>query len=77
MATSHVPEVSTRELHLITRPLAQCPACSSERLELVVDADGEEVHFMCSDCVRCFHVELGFAHELASGACRHTSATNS
>jgi transposase-like protein len=69
-----MPEVSTA-LHLITRPLAQCPACSSERLELVVDDEAEEVHFMCSDCGRCFHVELGFAHELAPGACHHAPAT--
>jgi len=66
MATSHLSE-----LHPISRPLAQCPACASERLELVVEIEREEVHFHCGNCGRCWHVELGFVHLVPAGACHH------
>jgi hypothetical protein len=48
--------------HLFARPLQRCPACGSELLEPVVDVEGEDVHFSCQACGRCWRVELGYVH---------------
>jgi hypothetical protein len=57
------------EEHLLGRPLLECVACGSKRLEPVVEVDTEEVHFLCQDCMRCWHVELGYVHRVAPHAC--------
>jgi hypothetical protein len=54
---------------LFSPPLRQCPACGSRELEHVVEAATDEVHFFCGHCDRCWHVELGFAHPIASSLC--------
>ena len=56
-------------VHPITRPLAHCPSCGSEHLDPVVENDGFSVHFLCADCSRCWHVELGFVRRVAPSAC--------
>jgi hypothetical protein len=53
----------------LQRPLAHCPVCSSPNLEPVVEVDAEEVHFLCRDCRRCWHVELGFVHRMGPHSC--------
>jgi hypothetical protein len=50
-------DTEVREPHLFERPLRQCPSCGSAHLRPVVD--GGAVHFLCDDCKRCWHVELG------------------
>src|SRR5689334_8907354 len=55
--------------HLLARPLLECVACGSERLEPVVEADAEEVHFRCPDCMRCWHVQLGYVHRMPPHTC--------
>jgi transposase-like protein len=55
--------------HPITYPLARCPGCGSARLDPVVEAVVEEVHFLCRDCDRCWNVELGFVQRVAPAAC--------
>ena len=58
------------EEHLVGRPLLECVACGSKRLEPVVEGDGEEVHFRCQDYMRCWHVELGYVHGVPPHRCR-------
>jgi hypothetical protein len=56
------------EHHLLS-PLERCVACGSEQLEPVVENDTDEVHFLCRDCMRCWHVELGYVQRMAPHAC--------
>jgi transposase-like protein len=60
------PEV---ENHPINRPLAHCPVCGSENLDPVVENERQTVHFLCRDCSRCWHVELGYVHRMTPAAC--------
>jgi hypothetical protein len=55
--------------HRIKWPLSRCPTCGSERLEPVVERVVDEVHFLCRDCARCWHVELGYVHRVAPATC--------
>jgi len=55
--------------HPINRPLAHCPACGSDRLDPVVERERRTVHFLCRDCSRCWHVELGAVHRMTPGTC--------
>jgi hypothetical protein len=57
------------EDHPITRPLAYCPVCGSNRLDPVVETERQTVHFLCRDCSRCWHVELGFVHLMTPATC--------
>jgi len=60
---------STGEHTLFRRPLDRCVACGSEHLDAVVENDTDDVHFLCRDCRRCWHVELGYVHRMAPHAC--------
>ena len=53
----------------LRRPLARCPACASASLQPVVEADADEVHFLCVDCSRCWHVELGYVQRMTPATC--------
>jgi hypothetical protein len=53
----------------LQRPLARCPVCGSPNLAPVVESEVQEVHFLCGDCHRCWHVELGFVHRMNPHAC--------
>jgi hypothetical protein len=57
------------EDHPITRPFAHCPVCGSSRLDPVVEKRRQTVHFLCRDCSRCWHVELGFVHRMTPATC--------
>jgi hypothetical protein len=54
---------------LISRPLTHCPTCHSTRLDPVVEATVQEVHFLCRDCGRCWDVALGAVHRVAPPTC--------
>jgi len=54
---------------LITRPLLHCPACSSTRLDPVVESLVQEVHFLCADCGRCWHASLGAVRRMGPATC--------
>jgi len=56
-------------MHPIEHPLQQCPSCGSEQLEPVVETDTLEVHFLCRDCKRCWHVELGHVQRMSPYVC--------
>ncbi len=58
-----------RQPAVIARPLTHCPECGSVALEPVVEIETEDVHFRCTDCGRCWHVELGFVHRINPHAC--------
>jgi hypothetical protein len=62
-------DTEVRGLHPLRYPLQQCPACGSERLDPVVENETVEVHFLCRDCTRCWHVELGRVHRMSPNAC--------
>jgi len=62
-------EHSEFQSHPIKRPLAHCPACGSSQLDPVVENERQTVHFLCRDCSRCWHVELGFVHRMTPDAC--------
>jgi hypothetical protein len=57
------------DAHPIARPLARCPACGSARLDPVVEREERRVHFLCRDCSRCWHVELGYVQRVTPEAC--------
>jgi hypothetical protein len=57
------------ESHPLARPLAHCPACGSARLDPVVETERQTVHFLCRDCSRCWHVELGHVHRMTPATC--------
>jgi hypothetical protein len=55
--------------HFLGRPLTECVACGSKRLGFVVEAGSEEVHLRCPDCMRCWHVGLGYVHRMPPHTC--------
>ena len=57
------------EPHPISRPLTHCPVCGSSALDPVVERDRHTVHFLCRDCSRCWHVELGAVHRMTPATC--------
>ena len=59
----------TPAAHPIDQPLTHCPACRSEQLEPVVENERQTVHFLCRDCSRCWHVELGYVHRMVPATC--------
>jgi len=54
---------------LITHPLQHCPRCGSDRLEAVVEARVQEVHFLCQECGRCWDVGLGAVRRVPPATC--------
>jgi transposase-like protein len=54
---------------LITHPLQHCPRCGSDRLEAVVEARVQEVHFLCQECGRCWDVGLGSVRRVPPATC--------
>ena|SRR5947209_4111899 len=62
-------DTDSRSHHALRYPLEHCPTCGSDRLEPVVETDTFEVHFLCRDCRRCWHVELGHVHRMAPDVC--------
>jgi transposase-like protein len=54
---------------LITHPLQHCPRCGSDRLEPVVEARVQEVHFLCQECGRCWDVGLGAVRRVPPATC--------
>jgi hypothetical protein len=62
-------EDTSPSAHLFARPLRHCPGCGSERLEAVIDVEGESVNFLCADCGRCWHVELGYVQRVDPASC--------
>ena len=69
-AQSAHPLRTSREDHLFARPLRECPACGSDLLEPVVEAQGGDVHFFCRACDRCWRIELGYIHRVNPPAFR-------
>jgi hypothetical protein len=51
------------------RPLEVCPACGSDRLEPTAEMGNDEVHYLCHNCWRCWHVALGAYWRVAPTAC--------
>lgn len=47
--------------------LDACPACDGAAITLV--SDGEDTNFLCADCGRCWHVELGRVHRVDPVTC--------
>ena len=62
-------DIEERGLHPIRYPLQHCPTCGSERLDAVVENESVDVHFLCRDCKRCWHVERGNVHRMSPYAC--------
>ena len=66
-------EIVRREHYLFERPLQRCPSCGSTHMIPVVE-DGA-VHFLCDECARCWHYELGAiwrsGHPNTCGHCEH------
>jgi hypothetical protein len=58
-----------RALHPIRYPLPRCPSCDSEELASIVESETFDVHFLCRDCTRCWHVEGGYVHRMAPDVC--------
>lgn len=46
--------------HALEWPLTRCPACHSERIAPVAVPHTDEVNFVCTDCRRRWHIELGY-----------------
>lgn len=61
-------DLDLTERALRSRPLTHCPACTSAALEPVTD--GETVNFACSECGRCWRVELGWVQRVDPSRCR-------
>jgi hypothetical protein len=59
--------VHTGQPHWLASPLQACPTCGSQRLVAV--RDGNETNFVCEDCTRCWHVELGYVHRVDPHTC--------
>ena len=59
----------TRRDHPIAYPLAQCPACGSQRLDAVVEEKAQAVHFLCQDCKRCWNLALGYVQRVTPDTC--------
>ena len=53
-------------------PVQSCPDCGATDLEVV--SGGELTNFFCPHCVSCWHIELGYLHEVevsGCGGCEH------
>jgi hypothetical protein len=61
-------EYST-EASLIAHPLQHCPGCGSGRLEPVVEPRLAAVHFLCTECGRCWDVGLGAVRRVPPATC--------
>jgi hypothetical protein len=66
-------DAEVQPLHPIEHPLQQCPSCSSEQLEPVVEPDTRDVHLLCRDCKRCWRVELGHVQRMSPYVCHGCS----
>jgi hypothetical protein len=62
-------EIEPRGHHLFERPLQRCPSCGSTAVTPLVD-DGA-VHFLCDECARCWHYELGSVWRVDPNMCAH------
>jgi hypothetical protein len=51
----------------IGRILDRCPACAGIHLYTVYD--GESTNFLCRSCDRCWHVTLGWVHQVDRDTC--------
>jgi len=60
-------EIDLGEAHLLEHPLHTCPKCDSAKLVPV--RDGNDVNFLCLECSRCWHVELGRVWRVDPGTC--------
>ncbi len=60
-------EIDPGPPHLLDRPLDRCPTCESA--QLVPVADGANVNWLCVECSRCWHVELGHVWRVDPGTC--------
>ena len=60
-------EIELGEHHLFERPLQRCPSCGSTHMIPVVE-DGA-VHFLCDECARCWHYELGAIWRVDPNTC--------
>ena len=60
---------SITEASVITRPLRHCPSCGSDRLQAVVEARVQDVHFLCQECGRCWNIALGYVSRVAPPTC--------
>lgn len=61
--------LDARIRHPIAYPLVRCPACGSPNLDAVVEDVVQAVHFLCSDCDRCWRVELGYVRRVLPASC--------
>jgi len=64
-----VDELEVVEPGAIRRPLLHCPACGATHLEPVVERQVQEVHFLCSDCGRCWDVAFGTVKRVVPPQC--------
>ncbi len=81
----HANNTEIQVQHPLRYPLLHCPTCGSEHLEPIVENETVDVHFLCRDCKRCWHVELGHVHgchrmhataaRTSTNAGRHTEQT--
>jgi transposase-like protein len=62
-------DTEKRAQHPLRYPLPHCPTCGSRDLEPVVESDTFDVHFLCRDCKRCWHVEFGHVHRMSPDVC--------
>ena len=54
---------------VLRNPLHSCPTCGAAALSPVVVADAARVHFRCSECSRCWRVELGYVQRVHPDRC--------
>jgi transposase-like protein len=62
--------VGLHDPHPFGPPLTRCPECGSSELQPIVEGDIGEVHFLCGNCGRCWHVELGYVRAVTTQWCR-------
>jgi hypothetical protein len=43
-------------------PIDTCPGCRAHGLQAI--SAGDQVNFYCPLCDRCWHVDLGYVHEV-------------
>jgi hypothetical protein len=58
---------SLRNKGFFPPPLQECPNCGAPELEAV--SDGELTNFFCPQCATCWHVELGYVHQVDVTTC--------
>ena len=61
------PSIDEQPGYLPPCPLPECPGCGSTELEADIELEGESVDFVCVECKRRWHVELGYVHEVHTG----------